>query len=75
MSAILKVLRAHSGEEFEADEFPTLEDGKRAVVEHAALVEVEEQMRREHDHHHIPGTADCHGCGLLAKLDTVRSES
>lgn len=44
----------------------------RAVNEYEVLLDIADQMEREHAHHHIPGTADCHGCGLLAKLDALR---
>ena len=45
----------------------------QAVNEYEALLDVAEQMEREHSHHHIPGTANCHGCELLARLDSVRA--
>jgi hypothetical protein len=75
MTAIEKVLRVHSGEEFEADDFPTLEDGKRAMTEYEALLDVVDVLEaaRPFLGLEIANSVGAQASRALARLDAARS--
>lgn len=61
IATVRKVVRVHSGEEFEAADFPTLEDGYRANAAlddlRALLIEADAYVSHMHHRGSWPGTS------------------